>query len=225
MRLRSAAIVLLLVCCNFVFGADPLSAVFVRIDAAAKSFHGMTATVANTTHDSLTDDNDVQNGTMKLLRVNETTTRALVELKGGFTGDKSVALNGNEILLYNPKTKILEQHDITKYKDTVNQYLLLGFGASSEALKSAYEISYVGEEKIGAQTASHLKLTPKSKETLKSLKQADLWFADNGLVVQQKFLYPSGNYKLATYSNVKLGAVTEKELALNPKGATLQREK
>ena len=69
-----------------------------------------------------------------------------------------------------------------------------------------------------------MKLVPKSAATLQKLKQADLWFGTNGLVAQQKFLYPSGDYRLVTYSNMKVGAVPEKDLELKtPKGAVIQK--
>jgi outer membrane lipoprotein-sorting protein len=64
---------------------------------------------------------------------------------------------------------------------------------------------------------------PKTKG---SLKLAELWFGGNGLVVQQKFLETSGDYTLVTYSNMKPGPVSEKDLELKlPKGATVQHDR
>ena len=203
--------------------ADTLATVFEHIDAAAKTFKGMTASISNTQYHSLVDHKDVQTGTIKLSRASADQTRALIDLSGGMNGSETLALDGLRALVYNPKTQIVTEYDMKKYKDVANQYLLLGFGATSTALKAAYDVSYVGEEKIGTFATSHIKLVPRSKETLRQLKQADLWFGDNGLVVQQKFLFPSGDYKLATYSNMKLGAVPDKELELKPKGAKFQK--
>ncbi len=81
--------------------------------------------------------------------------------------------------------------------------MLLGFGAGSAELKATYNITYLGDEKIGSQPTSHLKLVPKATDTLRSLKQAELWFAENGLVAQQKFVQPAGDYKLVIYSNLR----------------------
>jgi outer membrane lipoprotein-sorting protein len=198
---------------------DPLNAVFARIDAAAKSFKGMTADITNTQHTAVVDDNDVRTGTMKLLRVKPGLTRVLVELKG-----QTVALNGHDVSAYNPTTKVEDVYNLANKQSLVNQFLLLGFGATSDELKSNYTITYAGDEKIGSQPTAHLKLIPKSTETLKALKQADLWFAENGLVVQQKFLYPSGDYKQVTYSNMKIGSILEKDLELKiPKDAIIQK--
>ena len=62
--------------------ADPLSAVFDRIDAAAGTFKGMTADLSNTYYHSLVDETDVQTGTIKLLRVQADQFRVRVDLKG-----------------------------------------------------------------------------------------------------------------------------------------------
>jgi outer membrane lipoprotein-sorting protein len=203
--------------------ADSLAAVFAHIDNAAKTFKGMTADVSNTHYTALVDDKDVQTGTMKLLRVKPGVTRVLSDL-GAHGGGQKVALDGHNVNVYNPKTNIVDVYNLANKQGMIDQFLLLGFGATSEELKSTYSIAWVGEEQIGSQTASHLKLVPKSAETLHTLKQADLWFGVNGLVVQQKFLFPSGDYTLVTYSNMKVGAVPEKDLELKTaKGAVYQK--
>jgi hypothetical protein len=51
-----------------------------------------------------------------------------------------------------------------------------------------------------------------------------LWVADSGFVTQQKFLQPSGDYKLVIYSNMKTGSMPATDLDLNtPKGAIVQK--
>ena len=203
-------------------GADPLDAPFARIDAAAKSFKGMTADISNTQHTSLVDSDDIQNGSIKLLRV-KGGTRLLIEWKGA-GGNQKLSFDGREGRIYNPITNIVDVLGLADKENTVNQLLLLGFGATSTELKDTYDVTFVGEEKIGAQQTSHLKLIPKSPDTRRTLKQADMWYAENGLVAQQKFLYPSGDYRLVRYSGMKPGAMPEKELELKiPKNATVQK--
>jgi len=206
----------------FSAGADPLDTVFARIDAAAKSFKGMTADISDTEYTALVDEKDLQSGTMKLLRVKPDLTRLLVNLKGP-GGSQIIALDGPEVRVYNPRTNVVDLYDFASRQGVMNQFLLLGFGATSAELKSTYDITFVGDEKIGAELTSHVKLVPKSPETRRTLKQADLWFAANGLVAQQKFLRTSGDYKLVTYSNLKTGALQEKDLELKQKGATIQK--
>lgn len=203
--------------------ADPLDAVFARIDAVAKTFKGMAADISNTQHTAIVDSDDVQTGTIKLLRVKPGVTRILVDWKGD-TGAQIIALDEHEGRIYNRKANVEDVYPLADRQSTVNQLLLLGFGATSEELKATYDITYVADENVDGRQTSHLKLLPKSVETKRTMKQADLWFAQNGLVAQQKFVYPSGDFKLAKYTNVKLGSIPEKDLELKlPKGATIQK--
>ncbi len=204
------------------FAADPLDSVFARIDAAAKTFKGMTADITNTQHTALVDDNDVKTGTIKILRGNGGEMRMLVMEKGP-SGVQEYAVNGHDARTYNPNTKIVDVYDLTSRQGLVNQFLLLGFGITSTEMKSGYDVSFVGDEKVGTQDASHLKLVPKAAETRHNLKQADLWYGSNGMLVQQKLFYPNGDFWLITYSNPKPGILPVKELELNPSGATITK--
>ncbi len=197
---------------------DPLDAVYGHIDAAAKTFKGMTADISDTEYTALVDEKDVKTGTIKLLRAKDG-TRLLMNL-----GNDVLALDPKEGKRYNPKINVMDVFDVGDRQNQINQYLLLGFGASSSSdLKSTYDVTLVGDEKIGGQQTSHLKLIPKSADTKRTLKQADLWFGENGLAVQQKFLQASNDYKLVTYSNMKLVPPSDKDLELKPKGAKIQK--
>ncbi len=156
--------------------ADPLDAVFARIDAAAKTFKGMTADISNTQHTALVDSDDVQTGTMKLLRTKPGQTRVLIDWKG--PKPRQMALDGHKGRLYNPKTNMVDEQNLSgsSKQGVINQFLLLGFGASSADLKSAYDVTFVGDEKVDGRQTSHLRLMAKSAETRQKLKQADLWF-------------------------------------------------
>jgi outer membrane lipoprotein-sorting protein len=96
----------------------------------------------------------------------------------------------------------------------------VGFGSGKD-LKAAYAIKYVGEETIGGQKAHRLELTPSTPEIKEKLRRVELWMSENGnYPVQQRFVEPSGNYYMATYSNVKLNpSLTDDALRLKlPKG-------
>jgi outer membrane lipoprotein-sorting protein len=198
--------------------ADPLDTVFTRIDAAAKTFKGMAADISNTQHTALVDSDDVQAGTIKLLRTKTGQTRILID----WNGTQMMAFDGHKGQLYTPKTKTVDEQNVAE--GVINQYLLLGFGAASADLKLAYDVTFIGDEKVDGRQTSHLRLVAKSSETKQKLKQADLWFGDKGLVVQQKFLRPSGDFQLLKYSNMTLGAVSEKDVELKlPKDVTIQK--
>ena len=197
--------------------ADPLDSVYAHIDTAAKSFKGLSADITNTQHTALVDSDDTQTGTFKISRNKPGQTRLLITL-----GGQSISVDPQEGKIYNPKTNTVDTKNINQ--SLVNQLLELGFGSTSTEIKDAYEVTYVGEEQVGAQHTSHLKLLPKSPDTKRQLKQADLWYTDSGLAAQQKFLFPAGDYKLVKYSNVKPGTFADKDLEIKlPSGVKIQK--
>lgn len=213
--------VFVLTLAGLMHAADNADAAFARIDAAAKSFKGMTADLTDTEHNALVNEDEVNKGVVKFLRIKANSMRAVITWNNGSGG---LEYNGKEGKLYNAKTKTVDVVNLSGKQTTVSKYLALGVGASSAELKSEFDVTYVGEENVGGQPTSHLKLVPKTHDPASSLKQADLWYGANGLVAQQKILHPSGDYQVMLYSNVKLGSMPEKELELQlPKGVTVQK--
>jgi outer membrane lipoprotein-sorting protein len=103
---------------------------------------------------------------------------------------------------------------------------LVGFGTTGKELKANYAVKYVAEETVGGQRTHKLDLTPTSDEIKDKLRKLELWIADSGAYpVQQKFIQPSGDYYLFTYSGVKLNPqLTEEALRLKlPKGVKRER--
>jgi outer membrane lipoprotein-sorting protein len=74
----------------------------------------------------------------------------------------------------------------------------------------------VGDESVGGVKAHKPELAPNSPKMKESFRQLELWVAqDGGYPVQQRFIQPSGDYHLATYSNVKLNpSLTDADLKL-----------
>lgn len=200
--------------------ADPLDAVFARIDTAAKTFKSVSATISDTRHTALVDTDDTLLGSFKLVKSKDG-AHMLVQYEGAQT----YAYDPHAGRSYNPKTKVVDELDLNKTQQEEATLLVeLGFGASSAELKSAYDVAYVGEEKIGDQATTHIRLISKSADLRKSFKQFDLWYGQNGIVVQQKFFQPSGDYRLVKYSSVQLGSVTDKDVELKlPRGVTVQK--
>jgi len=197
--------------------AESLDAVFARIDQASKTFKGLTADITNTAYTAVVDTKDVQTGSIKLLPTKDG-THVLLSRQDGMV----LSFNGHKGREYNPKTNVVDEKDFAQ--NVVNQYLQLGFGATSAQLKATYDIAYVGAEQIGNQQTSHITLIPKSPEMRRDMKQAELWIGENGLAVQQKIVRPDGDYQLYTYSHMTLGAMPEKDMEIKvPSGATIQK--
>ncbi|HYP08916.1 MAG TPA: hypothetical protein VER03_21980 [Bryobacteraceae bacterium] len=112
-----------------------------------------------------------------------------------------VAFRGRKAEIMYPKLKTVQEIDLGKRTELVDQFLLVGFGTSGQELQSNYSVTYGGEETIAGQKAHKLLLTPRREK----LQAMELWIADaGGYPVQQKYVQPSGDYHLFTYQDVKV---------------------
>ena len=185
-------------------GADNLSAVFAKIDQAAAKFKSLTADIRRVTHTDVINEDTVDSGTIRLKRTRPREMRMLIDLVE--PDPKSVLVQGKKAEVYYPRIKTVQEWDLGKNRDLLDQFFLAGFGTTSHELQEAYTVRLAGVETIAGQKTTHLELIPKSKEVLQHLKRFELWIADeNGLPVQQRFV-PAGQSVLVTYTNLKVNA-------------------
>jgi outer membrane lipoprotein-sorting protein len=205
--------------------ADQLSDVFARLDKAAVGFKGMSANVKQNVHTELVHDDSVENGNVKLRRPKSGDTRVLMELTS--PDQKTVSVESDQIKIYLPKAKTVQVYDLRSRHNAVQQGLLLGFGATSAEIKASYEVTWIGAETLNGQPVSRIRLVPRAKEVLQSMKQADLWILNSGgYPVQQRVLTSStGDYLEISYSNIQINPqLSDKDLKLNvPKGVQIQQ--
>jgi outer membrane lipoprotein-sorting protein len=182
--------------------AADLDAVLSRIDSAGAAFHGMSANLRALSHTAVINEDTVDSGTVLLKRSKPRDMRMLVD----FTqpDPKTIAFQGRKVEIYYPKIQTVQEFDLGQNRDLVDQFFLLGFGTSRVDLQNAYSIHFLGPETLAGQQTERLELIPKSKAVLEHLKKFELWIADSGYPVQQKFYLPGGDYKLMTYSEMKI---------------------
>lgn len=192
---------------------ESLENVLARMDRAAASFKDMSADVRWMQHTAAINQDAVDTGTIQLKR-----SKRDIRMRVEFTAPdlKSVALQGHKLEIYYPNRNEVEEYDTGKYREMLDQFLLIGFGMSGKELAAAYTMQALGSEAIAGQPASRLELIPKSAETLKNLKKLEMWIADTNVYpVQQKFYLPGGDYRLVTYTNVKVNSgLRDADLAL-----------
>jgi outer membrane lipoprotein-sorting protein len=208
--------------------AAPLAAqtpgdTFARMDKTALQLKSVVAGIKRDVHTAVINDDEIDNGTIKLKREKSHDTRMLID----FTGQdaKTVSLGNSTVSVYYPKIKTVQVYDVGAKKQAVEQFLLLGFGASSDELKQAYDVTWAGRENVGGQQTGYLKLIPKSKDISRQVVGAELWISEmNGLPVQQKIVFTSGDYWLVTYSGIKYNSpLSDDDLKLKtPKGVQIE---
>lgn len=186
-----------------VSGADPLDSVLAKMDRAAASFKGMTARIKRTAHTEVINEDHTDQGVMSMKRSRSRDTQMLIDLTA--PDPKTIAFQGHTVDIYLPKIKTVQEYDVGKNRELLDQFLLLGFGSSGQDLTRAYQVTWVGAETVNGQKADHLQLVSKSAEVLKQLKTIDLWLSDaNSYPVRQKFNQPSGDYTLVDFSGLKM---------------------
>lgn len=199
-----------------------LNDAFAAMDKVAQQFKGVSSDITRDVYTVVIDDHEKDMGTMKAKREKSGYARMRIDFTS--PAEKVIVLDDNKASVYTPKTKTVQEVDIKR--GLAEQFLLLGFGASSTEIREHYDVTGLGSEKAGNVDTWHILLVPKSPEVLKNLKKAELWISQmSGLPVKEK-LYTSttGDYELVTYSNVRLNPpLPDSALKLNlPKGVTVE---
>lgn len=143
---------------------------------------------------------------------------------------KYVLYNNGKIQMYEPKLDQVTVYDLGKNRVDFTSYVVLGFGGSGQDLMKVFDVTYAGAETINGVNTAKLELVPKSDKVRNTYKQILLWIdLDKGISVQQKFITPEGDYRLAKYSSVELNGkkipdevfklkTTSKTQTISPKG-------
>jgi outer membrane lipoprotein-sorting protein len=182
--------------------ADSPDEVLARLDRAAASFRSLSADVRYVEHTAVINEDSVDTGSMRLKRAKRD-IQMLVDLTA--PDRRTVALHDHTVEIYNPKIQEVQEIDIGKRRAWVDQFLLVGFGTSGKELAAAYEIKVLGSDTVSGKATTRLELIPKSAEILKNMIKLELWIpAVDVYPVQQKLYFPSGDYKLVTYTNVQM---------------------
>jgi outer membrane lipoprotein-sorting protein len=120
--------------------------------------------------------------------------------------DKEYVLyNGRKVQRYNPKIDEVNEYDPGKNRGDVESYLVLGFGGSGHDLLKTYDVKFLGPETVNGIGAEKLELIPKSDRFRSIFARILLWIDPaRGISVQQQFFEPSGDYRLAKYSEIQI---------------------
>jgi outer membrane lipoprotein-sorting protein len=198
------------------------SDIFSRLDQAARSFTSATASIRVTNHTAIINEDDTQIGTVAIRRYSPTEIHFLIT----FTGQdaQSLAFSGETLMIYYPRLNTVREYDISKYKDLVQKLILVGFGMAGRELAANYEVTSLGDERVQSEDSVHLELRPKATAILKQLSRVDLWISlQSDCPIQQKFHLPGGDYRLVTYSDVKVNPRLPSSALDLPKGAKHER--
>jgi outer membrane lipoprotein-sorting protein len=184
--------------------AQSVDAILARMDQAAPAFRGMSADAEMKTYTAILSDTTTENGTLKMQRLKSGEVRAVIDFSGQQDA-RVIAFLGKIVRIYYPKLKAYQDYAVGKNTDVLNQFLLLGFGSSGRELAQSYQISLEGTEKVAGKDTTKLLLVPKDPKVKEHLTKIEMWVPnDAAYPIQQQFYEPSGNYRVVSYSNVKI---------------------
>ena len=182
--------------------AQNLESVLGSMDKAAASFRTAQCDFVWDQYQKVVDDHDYQKGTMYFRRQGSDVQMA-ADISS--PAKKYVLFTGDLVSVYQPSIDQVTQYNPGKNKADFESYLVLGFGGSGHDLTKSFDVNYAGMEQVQGVNAAKLELTPKSQRVKSMFSTITLWIDPaRGVSVQQKFQEPSGDYRLAKYSNIQL---------------------
>jgi outer membrane lipoprotein-sorting protein len=182
--------------------AQNLESVLSSMDKAAASFRTAKCDFVWDQYQKVVDDHDYQKGTMYFRRQGSDVQMA-ADIAS--PAKKYVLFTGDLISVYQPSIEQVTQYNPGKNKADFESYLVLGFGGSGHDLNKSFDVNYAGMEQVEGVNAARLELTPKSQKVKSMFSTITLWIDPaRGISVQQRFQEPSGDYRLAKYSNIRL---------------------
>ena len=135
---------------------------------------------------------------------------------------KYVLFNKGMVKLYEPGIDRVTEYNVNKGNTDFQSFLVLGFGGSGHGLLKNFDVKYGGSESVMGVNAAKLVLTPKQQKMQNMFSQITLWIDPaRGISVQQQFLAPDGDYRLAKYTNIVLnGKIPDDVFKLKTTGKT-----
>jgi outer membrane lipoprotein-sorting protein len=169
-----------------------------ELDEQSKHFRSMTADLERTKVTVVVNDKSSEYGQIFVRHDG----KMLIELTK--PDARTILRSGDNLWIYMPRTKRLEEYNLGKHRAVVDQLLLLGLGTSSKDLKKHYLLTVLPEETMDGKKAVVLELTPKDAKIRNQIARINIWFdALSWLPMQQKFFETgSGDYFLIHYSNI-----------------------
>lgn len=189
-----------------------LQSVLHKMDAVATAFRSAQANFEWDTYEKVIDEvDDVETGTIYYRKSGKDIEMMAEVKKVGSSlatvkaDPKYVLYSQGKVRVYQPKPDQVTELDLGKSQNDYASYVVLGFGGSGQDLQRVFDVSYGGAETIDGVATAKLQLVPKSEKIRNMYKQIFLWIdLDKGISVQQKFISPQEDYRLAKYADIQV---------------------
>jgi outer membrane lipoprotein-sorting protein len=161
-----------------------LDKVLTQMDAAARNFRTTQAKVVWDQYQKVINETETQKGKIYFRREGGD-----IQMAADFVEPdrKYVIYSGSKLQVYQPKIDQVNEYNPGKNRSDVESFLVLGFGGSGHGLLKSYDVKFLGSE------------------TVNNIARILLWIDPaRGVSVQQQFFEPSGDYRMAKYSDIQI---------------------
>ena len=207
--------------------AADLDKVLNQMDAVAASFKTAEADFVWDQYTKVVNETDTQSGKVYFRRESKE-TEMMADISQ--PTQKYVLYQKSTVRVYEPRIDQVTLYNTGKNRAEVESFLVLGFGGRGHDLQKSFEVSFEGYEQVSGVRAAKLNLVPKTAKGRNIFDHIILWIDPaRGVSVQQQFVEPQGDYRLAKYSDIKLNQnipadvfklkTTGRTKVINPQGS------
>jgi len=181
---------------------DGLEAVLNQMDKAAATFRSAEADFVWDQFQAIVQEHDIQKGKVFFVR-HEKDTHMAAQINE--PDKKQVVFTEGKIRFYQPKIDQVTEYEAGTNREEVESFMVLGFGGRGHDLLKSFDVKYEGDETVEGVKTAKLELTPKAEKVKKMFSRFILWIDPvRDVSLKQQAFEPSGDFRTATYSNIKL---------------------
>jgi outer membrane lipoprotein-sorting protein len=186
---------------------DDWASIQARMDKAASGFKSMTARITSLVHTDVLNEDNPETGTVVMKKVGPSEVQGLIDVQK--PDARTIVFEHRKLRIYYPKINTVQEFDLGKHGEQLDQFFMIGFGTSGTALAKDYKVDVQGTETVKGFEAIktiRLRLIPRGGEALQYVKQVELWIPEIGdpYPLQEKISAPSGDYRRNTYTELKI---------------------
>jgi outer membrane lipoprotein-sorting protein len=182
--------------------ASGLEQMLNQMDRAAANFRSTEASFVWNQYQKVVDETDTQKGKVYFRRAGKET-----QMAADITApdQKYVLFTDSKVEIYQPKIEQVTVYNTGQNHAAFESFLVLGFGGGGHDMLKSFDVKYLGSEKLNGADTSKLDLLPKTEKVRSMFQHILLWIDPSlGVSVQQQLFEPSGDYRLAKYSGIKI---------------------
>jgi len=185
-----------------------LKSVLSQMDGASKNFKSAQADFQWDQFQLVINDKDVQQGSISFLRKGaDTQMAARITQFNGKSDDRELVYKDGQLQFYQPKIKQITIFSAGANRSQYESFLTLGFGGSGSDLDKNWVVTYQGTDTIDGVKTAKLDLVPREASVKQTFTHVTIWVdPTRAISLKQQFFEPSGDYRLATYSNIRYNA-------------------